>query len=196
MGYNTGHVATIFNVTTETVRNWTVGFSEYLSPTALPGRNKKRTYTFDDMKVLSLVAELKSQGMTNADIHAALQNGQRGVPPALEPDEVQAIVSGDRENRLSLEIERMQQALVQSQEALKKAQQDLARLRKVEDENIRLQTQLEISRIQEEKLETRVKELEAKLEDRVKELSQQIGREYARGVLDALREKGELPKED
>jgi hypothetical protein len=35
------------------------------------------------MEVLSLVAELKGQGRTYADIHATLKTGQRGTSPEL-----------------------------------------------------------------------------------------------------------------
>ncbi len=106
----------------------------------------------------------------------------------IAPDEVQAIVSSDHESRLSFEVERVQLALVEARDALNRAEQLLERLREVEDENVRLRTRLERT----EKLEGRVDELVGRIE----ELSQKAGEEYARGVMDALREKGDLPKKE
>ena len=92
--YSSRQTATIFGVALETIRNWADEFQDYLSPTATPGRGKHRMYTLDDLSVFSLVDDLKKQGMTYIDIHVSLKNGQRGQPPALPPEEIQALGGG------------------------------------------------------------------------------------------------------
>ena len=97
MAYTPKHVETIFKISQETVRMWAKEFTFYLSPTATPGKNKHRFFTQEDMQVFSLVKDLKKQGMTFAEIHANLKAGQRGDPPALPPEDVQALVTTDAE---------------------------------------------------------------------------------------------------
>jgi len=126
--FRTSHLENLYEISHETVRAWTIEFSKYLSPTANPGGGKKRLYQKDDLAVFSLVVELRKQGMDFSDIHAALENGQRGEVPDLDAEEIQAIVSSDAETRLSLENERLRQALVVAQDELKKAQKDLEQM--------------------------------------------------------------------
>lgn len=158
-------------------------FREYLSPTATPGKNKHRLFTEADMQVFSLVAELKKQGMTFEEIHAALKSGQRGDPPTLPPEEVQAIVSSDRERRLAIENEYLQQALVRAQEELKQVAAIREELQQTKEQNIRLEAQITIYKDQQERLE-----------QTIRELSRELGREYAKGFTDGLREKGDKDK--
>jgi len=103
--YSGQHTATMLGVARETVRNWADEFSAYLSPTATPGRGKRRMYSYDDLRVFSLVSDLKKQGMTYADIHVNLKNGQRGQPPALPPEDVQALMVSKQERHLELGVE-------------------------------------------------------------------------------------------
>ena len=79
--YSSTHVATIFHVSTETIRNWSDEFSRYLSFMANPGKGRTRTFNDDDMTVLSLIAEMKRKGSTFEEIHVALGQGQRGDSP-------------------------------------------------------------------------------------------------------------------
>lgn len=183
MLYRTQHICTLYNVAPETARIWAMEFAEYLSPTATPGKNKHRLFTEEDMRVFSLVAEHKTRGMTFGDIHAALKMGQLGDPPSLPAEEVQAIVANDRERQLSAENEYLQRALVKAQEELKQVTVLREELQQTKDKNIRLETQLEM-----------IREQQARLEQNVKELSHELGREYGRGFMDAMREKGDFPK--
>lgn len=194
MLYTSTHAATLFHVSTETIRNWAEVFSPYLSVTANPGKGRTRSFTTEDMQVLALVAEMKSKGATFDEIHVALQNGQRGDPPPLMVEEVQAIITGEQEKKLSLEIEYLKRSL---KEALARAQE--AELAKAE--NIRLRAQLESveKRVQElmEQMKTKDEQYQRSIAEamrRIEELSRQIGEAYARGVMDTLREKGDLPK--
>lgn len=66
----------------ETIRQWSIEFAEYLSPSASPSeKGKHRLYNDDDWTVFSLVAEMKDRGVTFEEIHLALKNGQRGELP-------------------------------------------------------------------------------------------------------------------
>lgn len=192
MFYSSRHIATIFEITPQTVSVWAREFEEYLSPTATPGTNKKRLFSHADLEVLSLVSELQGQGKSFTEIHAGLKAGQRGVPPAIEPDEVQAIVSGETETRMALENERLRYALVQAQDALKKAQDELTQLQEVKDRATRLAATLESERAQRERLEGQIDHLQ----QRIEELSKDAGHQYAKGYIEALREKGDMPKRE
>lgn len=77
-GRKTKDLAELFNVAEPTIRAWCGEFEDYLSPDANPGEGRTRYYNDDDVKVLALVAEMKTQGKTFEDIHASLKTGVRG----------------------------------------------------------------------------------------------------------------------
>lgn len=195
--YSSRHTATIFGVALETIRNWADEFQDYLSPTATPGRGKHRMYTFDDLRVFSLVADLKKQGMTYTDIHASLRNGQRGQPPALPPEEIQALVVGDQERRLSLEVEYLQRSLIRAQQELDEARTALKEATQIREEKVRLETRLEAEQQRIEDKERQIQELKGELgsaQRRIEELLRESGQQYAKGLMDALERRGDLPK--
>src|SRR5258707_13542651 len=76
--FSTRHIMSLFKVSKETVRNWSQEFSTYLSPTASPAAGRHRQYSEDDLRVFALVHQMKGEGQLFEDIHASLQNGQRG----------------------------------------------------------------------------------------------------------------------
>lgn len=188
--YSSQHTAMIFGVARETIRNWADEFAEYLSPLATPGRGKRRMYSYDDLMVISLVAELKKQGMTYTDIHVSLKNGQRGQPPALPPEEIQALVVGKQERQLELGVEYLQQSVMQLQRQLERAQGEVVALQEVKTTNIRLTILLEEREKQVEELKA---QLAATLEEN-KQLLRDSGKEYARGMMEALERRGDLGK--
>ena len=195
--YSSRHTATIFGVALETIRNWADEFQDYLSPTATPGRGKHRMYTFEDLSVFSLVADLKKQGMTYTDIHASLRNGQRGQPPALPPEEIQALVVGDQERRLSLEVEYLQRSLIRAQQELDEARTALKEATQIKEEKIRLETRLDAEQKRIEDKERQIQELKGELgsaQRRIEELLRESGQQYAKGLMDALERRGDLPK--
>ena len=195
--YSSRHVATIFGVSLETVRNWADEFQDFLSPTARPGKGKHRMYSYDDLRVFSLVSELKGQGMTYADIQATLHAGQRGQPPSMQPGEIQALVVGEQETRLSLEVEYLQRSLMKLQQQLAGAQEDLEKAQAIKEENIKLGTQLEEERKRVEEKETQISELKQQLsqaQTRIEQLIKETGEAYAKGLIEALERKGDLPK--
>ena len=75
------YVLELFDISRETVRQWSAEFADYLSPGANPGDRLPRQFTEDDLRVFALVSNLKDEGKRYADIHAALRNGQRADPP-------------------------------------------------------------------------------------------------------------------
>ena len=194
--YTSTHAATIFNVSNETIRNWAEQFSRYLSFTANPGKGRTRNFTVEDMEILSLIAEMKNKGSTFEDIHVALGVGQRGDAPELLVDDVKAMLNGEQERRLVLEVEYLKRSL---QDALIRAQD----AERVKEENIRLKAQLESA-------EKRVEELLEQLGNvtlsqeksssevlrRIEELSRQIGESYVKGFMQALERKDEPPKKE
>jgi DNA-binding transcriptional MerR regulator len=79
--YTTAHVAQLFTVTHQTVKNWSKEFAAYLSPTATPQEGKKRMFTLDDVRVFALVHDYGKRGFGYDDAHLALRSGQRGELP-------------------------------------------------------------------------------------------------------------------
>lgn len=82
--YSSKDLAQRFGVTNETIRSWSIEFKAYLSSGANPGDNRHRRFTFEDLEVLTLVAEMRASHHTFEDIHASLATGERGVP-AIDP---------------------------------------------------------------------------------------------------------------
>lgn len=192
MSYSTKHVATLYNVTNETVRNWAIEFGQYLTDTTRPGKNKSRTFSIADMEVLSLVAELKAQGRTYADIHATLKSGQRGSAPELPPNELQLIASSEQERQLVLHIEFLRHRLTHMESDLVAAKREADSVHQIKEEKARIEGRLEV--VKEELQETKAALEEAQL--RIEELAKAQGEEYVRGVMDTLERKGDLPKKE
>lgn len=196
MAYTTRHAAALYNVSTETIRLWTIEFKQYLSPRAQPGKNKYRSYSVEDMEVLSLVAELKRQGLNFADIHVTLQSGQRGTPPDLPPAEVQQITSVDQERRLSLEVDYLQRALIQTKAELEETRALAEQVTQTREENIRLKSNLEYTERELTDTQERLERTTEQLLKRIEDLSLQVGREYAKGFVEGLRERPAPPAAD
>lgn len=192
MNYSSSQVAALFSRTKQTISVWSREFAEYLSPTARPPDNRKRRFTRDDLAVLSLVAELQDQGFTFTDIHAALKAGQRGQPPEIEPTAVQAIIHTEAETRLTLENDRLKGLLIQAQETLREAKEELKHLETIRTERDRLSGQIESERRLYQEERQRLQEQVNKLTQEVTRLATEAGREYARGMMEALREQGHL----
>jgi DNA-binding transcriptional MerR regulator len=175
---------------------------------ANPGANRHRLFSEEDLEVFSLVSEFKNQGKTYTDIHFALKTGQRGDPPTLLPDEVQAIMVSDQEKRLALEVDYLQRALVRTQNELDEARKQIAALHESEKENIRLKEAMSHSQqrldLQDTYAQQRIRELEkqlqeskewiGKLTEQRANLEREVGQAYAKGVIEALERKGDFPQ--
>lgn len=98
--YNPADVMKLFKISSETVRTWSDEFARHMSPLANPGNRRHRSYSYADMEVLSLVAAMKANNMTFADVHISLDSGQRGVVP----DEPVELSTNEIETALQNEI--------------------------------------------------------------------------------------------
>ena len=65
-----GQIAQTLDISTATLRRWSARFAPYLSPHT-PG--KKRSYTVDDLAVLTRVRDLSATGTPLAQIDQALE---------------------------------------------------------------------------------------------------------------------------
>lgn len=166
--------AKLHGVSRETIRTWSIEFAEYLSPTANPSSGRQRLYTEDDMRVISLIAELKGQGQVYADIHAALKIGQRGAAPEVLPDELTLMINTETERKMMLQIDQMERQI-------DRLSQEINRLKDIEKEVTRYQVREEMLREQIERTEQRAHQLELEL----KQALQNLGR--AQGELNSER---------
>lgn len=71
-------VAKMFGISTQTVRIWTKEFEPHLSDEATPPKGEVRNYTKDDMRIFSLIAEMRKNKQNFEEIHMALRDGRRG----------------------------------------------------------------------------------------------------------------------
>lgn len=183
--YTSRHLSSLFDVTIETIRLWSIEFASYLSSTANPGTGKARQFSQDDLEVLTLVADLKGQGMTFADIHANLKSGQRGKATVRSPEDISQIAGTDPRQRLMLEVERLRRQLVDTQSELEAQRKIADQALAAQQENARLEARLEVAERERERLEKTTIDLSTRIEH----LAREAGREYAKGFIDAMREK-------
>lgn len=89
MSIKTGEIARRLDVHQNTVRNWADLYGDFLTPNATAAR---RRFTADDLRVLSTVSELRTQGLSFEQIREALAAGKRieDVPGLPTPEEVEA----------------------------------------------------------------------------------------------------------
>lgn len=79
--YTTNDLSELFNVSTETVRQWAKDFKSHLKPPANPAPNRARQFDDDDMQIMTLVAELKARRLRDDEIITAILNGERRPIP-------------------------------------------------------------------------------------------------------------------
>jgi DNA-binding transcriptional MerR regulator len=203
MDYNTRAIATLYGVTIETIRNWTQEFERHLSVIANPGKGRHRSYSQEDMEVIDYIATCRDENMSFEEIHAGLDAGQRGKSPELPPEEVKSLVLGEQGKRLSLEVDYLQRSLAKVQQERDDALAEVEKLKEYREENIRLKAETEYTkRAADERVaaaEQRIQELSGQLKEAqntVQELSKDVGEAYAKGVIDALERRGDLPKKE
>lgn len=192
--YNSRQVAALFGVALETIRNWGSEFQDYLSPLANPGQGRHRKYNPEDLSVFALVRELKEKGLSYTDVHTALRNGERGQPPELAPNQVQAIVVSERERRMAVEVQTLQATVMQLQHRLAEAEAAQKEAEELRRKTIVLETRLEERQGHHEE---RIADLSRQLEEarkRIEGLLEEGGKQYARGLLDALERRSDLSK--
>ena len=112
MNYTAAHIKSFFNVSHQTVQNWSKTFESFLSPTARPEKNRMRLFTPDDVRVFALAHNMVGQGATYKDVLAALANGSRGELPEVSENAITAPASGQvlalRENLNALQQQNRQ----------------------------------------------------------------------------------------
>jgi len=86
---------TLYGVTGQTIRGWCSEFSDFLSPSANPGRRRTRMLSHDDMRVLALIASMQKDGFHFPDIRNSLENGERGQAPD-SPDGLAELSQADQ----------------------------------------------------------------------------------------------------
>lgn len=79
--YTTSDLTRKFEVSRQTISNWAKEYELFLSPTANPPSGSQRRFVEDDIKVFTLVDEMKKRGMKTEEIIMALHSGQRGELP-------------------------------------------------------------------------------------------------------------------
>jgi hypothetical protein len=145
------------------------------------------------MRVFDLVSKMKEASKHNDEIHVALLAGERGNLPSFSPEELHALVSGEVERKLNLEIHVLRRQL---EFAEQKAQESET----YRSENIKVKAMLDAAekRIQEllEQLKSANEaQQQSTLESlkRVEELARQIGDAYVKGVMETLTRRGDFP---
>lgn len=108
MEYASKDLVARFGITAETLRQWTHEFKRHLSPGANPGGGQHRRFTFEDLEVLTLVAEMRRQKHSWEDIHASLDAGERGVP-SIDPAALIPLESQQQLALLHQTIERLRE---------------------------------------------------------------------------------------
>jgi DNA-binding transcriptional MerR regulator len=190
MSYQSKHLVTLFKIAPETLRQWTLEFKKYLSPTANPGANKQRFYIVEDVQVLGLVSEQKNAGFTYEEIHASLENGSRIDPPNLTPDEMAEIVGSDEGNQLAIQVSQLQHKLALSQDALNKAEVRLAEMKTLQEEKIRLEVELKSADKYHGAEVSRLQTTIDRLNDQMQQLTGQAGETYAKGFQEGWKLRG------
>jgi len=91
MAYSVADVVGILDVPRSSIHRWSKQYGEFLSDDATPGRGKARSYTDQDLKVLSFIKARSGEGLTVAVI-------QKELPKAQLP-ELAAVLSRPRQSR-------------------------------------------------------------------------------------------------
>lgn len=158
--YSSPQLAALFKRNEQTIRRWSDEFAEYLSIHATPGEGRARQFTDEDLPVLALIASMKATKAEYRDIHAALENGERGEVP----ENINAIIPSP--DRSSLQIDLLT-------EQLQDRERELIRVQAMYESE-----QSAHQRTQEQSAQA-LKELESRLQaaqDEIAKLNREIGR--------------------
>ena len=138
MIYSSQHVVTLFNVSRQTVSDWSEEFARWLSPGANPSKGGHRRFTEKDMRVFSLVAQMRASALGFSDIHASLSAGQLGDMP--EPNIDSLAISGPAQvSLLQQTVSSLERRIGELNELLRLTEESKAETR---GENLLLKEQL------------------------------------------------------
>jgi DNA-binding transcriptional MerR regulator len=142
--FSVSHLARVFAVSQQTIRQWSNEFHDHLSTRANPGKSRIRAYTNEDLPVFALIAQMKTLGYTYQDIHAALVNGQRGEAPSLNGlEKVDLALTSERERKLELRAQQAEEERDFWRERATEAERQLQ-----ERDEVLHQSQIELARLQ------------------------------------------------
>lgn len=188
MPYTISDLAMLHSREGQTIRTWSIEFSEYLSPTANPGENKTRLFSVEDARKIALIADYRKRRRSADEIVIALRSGELGDMPEFEPEELQELDVKSIKQRAELQIEALQYKVLQLNDDRENALQLAEQAQQYREKVIELEATLKAV---ERQFERQLERIERRLED-TKEKDIQIGglqREIGRlqGELDALR---------
>lgn len=202
--YTTRHAQRLYNVKSDqTIRNWIKEFQEFFSTNTAPGKGVDVQLTDEDMRVLSLIASMRSERRPTQDIYATLKSGQRGSPPEHTPEEMEALVKGDIEQYLATQLNELNYQIAELTDKLDQASQDAARLREALQQErealIRAQTERAGFERQLEAMTSEVQEIRRRYETQVqdeRERSEKLMEKYLREIAELRYKMGQLEKGD
>lgn len=90
-----------YGVQSNTIRQWSRTFADFLEPGANPPKGETRTYSDDDARVIALVAAMRQDHKPYESIRAALAAGDRGQWP-IESTQTGQDAPGPQENTFAL----------------------------------------------------------------------------------------------
>ena len=108
--YSSTDIASLLNITPQTVRSRSEEFAGHLSHVANPGQGRQRQYTDEDMRVMVLINEMNKVGERVSDIHDALKSGKRGELPDKSPS-VLAVAPNKQQLALAARVEELEDVI-------------------------------------------------------------------------------------
>lgn len=165
----TNDVATMLDITTETVRDWCKRYADFLSDNATPNMGGTRSFTDDDILIFTTINTLRNQGMNHDQVLEQLNEGTRIEDVGVDYDQLLATPQGRAMTIQQLKNlnERISQLETDNEHMLNELRQKERELGKLEGE-------LEIERGARETLDELRSEI-AVLRYRLKQYEQQEG---------------------
>ncbi len=151
--YQSSDLQKFFSRSPETIRQWADEFARHLSDAANPPEGVHRRYDEQDLLVFALINEMRESRAPTEDIHAALDEGERGELP---------VSAFFKENGTELAI-KLYQANTEIDILRTRLEKMEAQMEKYKEENIQLKTRIEEMEKRIE-LEKEIAVLRAKLE--------------------------------
>lgn len=195
--YTTKHAQKLFDVKSDqTIRNWIKEFQDFFSIDATPGKGIDLQLSQDDMRVLDLIASMRSERRSADEIYATLKSGQRGDLPSYTPEELELLVGGDYEKHLSTQVNELNIKI----EQLSRENEELrSSIQPIRDENIKLEAERSSLERQVDDIRKELekeRERSEKLVDQERKRSQEQLERLLREIAELRYKMGQLEKDD
>jgi len=156
--YRVNDIAPLFQVQGNTIRQWSEEFTSYLSDDANPQKGEVRLFSDNDLKVISLVAQMRNKRKTFDDIHASLAAGTRGEIPKSSSDIVPI------RNPLTLRVQELVEESNAQQIKIAKLETEIRILREQLDKTDNVDHKEELANLNQQigKLQGKLESLEGK----------------------------------